>query len=109
MKSPAVFVFCESEWNTERTYNNNFKTIPNTCGVYLLVNRTYNNTKTNYEILYVGSSKNLKQRYNKHEVLRLLKEFYNDVVFYFVETNNYITTERNLIQQTKARFNKQWL
>lgn len=105
------FAFVEDEWKTNRTYNENYSEIPNVPGVYLLV-KTDLNLKTGekkYEILYVGSSKNLKQRHARHEVLRILTEIYgSDIRFYFKEEQNYLSVEKWLIKQTKARFNKQW-
>ena len=110
-KSPA-FNFIEKDWYTERSMDCNYKSIPNKSGVYLLVDRklTFKKDKVLVEntILYVGSSKNLKQRYKSHSTHRLLKEIFGDVIFYFKETDNYIEEEKALIKQTKARFNKQW-
>jgi excinuclease UvrABC nuclease subunit len=109
-KSPA-FKFIEKEWSTPDTYDRNYKAIPECSGVYFLVHRDHNflkSLKVKYKILYVGSSKNLKQRYRSHEVHRILREIFGDVVFYFKETDNYIEEEKALIKQTEARFNKQW-
>lgn len=110
-KDQKKFVFIESEWKTNRTYNKNYSEIPRAPGVYLLV-KTEIDLKTGeqrYEILYVGSSKDLKQRYGRHEVLRILTEIYDgEVRFYFKQEENYLSVEKWLIKQTKARFNKQW-
>lgn len=106
MGNDSKFTFDESEWNTNRTYNRNYAPVPSSPGVYLIV---YTDKHLNNEILYVGSSYNLKQRYLRHEVLRILQEVYgNDVRFYFKVEPDYKNVEINLIRQTKARFNKQW-
>lgn len=106
-----VFTFVESEWKTNRTYNHNFSEIPEAPGVYLLVH-TELDLKTGsqeHKILYVGSSKNLKMRYQRHEVLRILCEIYGaNVRFYFKEEADYLAVEKKLIKQTEARFNTRW-
>lgn len=104
------FVFNEPEWNTNRTYGDNYKQIPERPGVYFLVQRNIDviNNVVYYTVLYVGSSKNLKVRHDGHEVLRVLNEIYDDVIFYFKEIDNYLEAEKQLIKLTQARFNKQW-
>ncbi len=101
------FKFIEEDWKTESTYNKNFAFPPERPGVYLLVNATHD---LQYEVLYVGSSKNLKQRRQRHEVLRVLSEVCDGwgVRFYFKEEDDYLEVEKKLIQQTQARYNTQW-
>jgi excinuclease UvrABC nuclease subunit len=103
----CVFQFNEKEWLTPNTYSENYSSVPPRPGVYLLVNTGID---MRHEVLYVGSSKNLKQRSGKHPVLRTLQEMYNGlgVRFYFKEEQDYISVEKQLIQQTQARFNTQW-
>jgi excinuclease UvrABC nuclease subunit len=101
------FVFVEKDWKTENTYNKNYAPVPARPGVYLLVNTGFD---LQHEILYVGSSKNLKQRRQRHEVLRVLSEMYSGygVRFYFKEEADYLSVEKQLIKQIQARFNTQW-
>jgi len=101
----------EIEWKTPNTYGNNFSLVPNSAGVYLLVvfNNLLekNNLQIEPEILYVGSSFNLKQRREKHEVKRQLQKFYSYIYFYFKETNNYKDFEIELIKNIRPKFNIQ--
>ncbi len=102
------FVFNSKDWKTPNTFCSNFKYPPNDTGVYLLVkpNLDYVNKKIDYDILYVGSSKKLKQRYENHEVLRMLTEKYEYVQFFFKECKNHITEEYRLINKIKPPYNK---
>jgi excinuclease UvrABC nuclease subunit len=101
----------ENEWKTPNTYGNNFSSVPKTCGVYLLV--VFNNLleKKNLQIeptiLYVGSSINLQQRREKHEVKRHLQKLYDYIYFYFKETDNYKNYEIELIKNIHPKFNTQ--
>ena len=75
----------EIEWNTPNTYGNNYKSVPKKPGVYLLVHFEnlidYDKLEIKPHILYVGSSINLNQRREKHEVKRSLSKIYNHVFF----------------------------
>jgi len=106
MNKKSKFNFETNKWFTSNTYDNNYKNPPDKSGIYLIV--LPKNNFLNYEILYVGSTKNLKVRYARHEVIRLLKEFYGYVQFYFKETENYREIERKLIKIIQPRYNKQW-
>ena len=90
--------FNEPAWNTEQTYSENFKKIPNSSGVYAFVT-------INDEVLYVGSAKDLHARYDKHEVKRLLKKIHRRVWFYFHETPEYRLLEITMIKTFKPFFN----
>ena len=115
-KDPA-FLFYPESWYTPNTYDNHFQNPTQKSGVYLLVYPLWfdqykkkdlpvNNDQ--YDILYVGSAKNLYQRYQKHEVLRILRETYGYIQFYFKEYTNYKEIEKQLIKQIQPRYNKQW-
>lgn len=97
------FLFYPLDWNTPNTYDTNFEYPVNRPGVYLLVN-PFNY----YEILYVGSSKNLQKRYNTHEVIRKLKKVYGYVQFYFKYKKNYIGAEKGLIKKIQPKYNIRW-
>ena len=101
----------ESNWFTINSYNNDFKYPEKTSGVYMLVKCDVSeyglNSGYKKEIVYIGSSKNLKQRYQRHEVIKILKEVYDYIQFYFRETQNYRTEEIKLIKLHKPKFNKQ--
>lgn len=102
------FVFNPGNWSTPNTYGENFKMPPEKSGVYLLTHTYFDDFGAHYEILYVGSAKNLKVRYDRHEVRRVLMQVYSYVQFYFKEEINYKQIERYLIKTIQPKFNKQW-
>lgn len=106
-KDPA-FLFYPGDWKTPNTYDRNFATPPHASGIYLLIRPKFNKKSIRYDILYVGSAKNLLVRYNKHEVLRALKITYGYVQFFFKEEENYREVEKLLIKQIQPKYNTQW-
>lgn len=79
--------------------------VPKTSGVYMICWRGHINK---YSILYVGSSKCLKQRKSGHPVLSMLKHFYKNLEFYYYETKNYKQLEKELIIRFRPEFNNHW-
>lgn len=109
MEIQETFEFIEIDWETPNTYDRNFRTPPTTSGVYLItVLHIDSKNRGTYEIVYVGSAKNLLQRYGKHEVLRIVREDNQCVQFYFKEVENYREVEKNLIRIIQPKYNKQW-
>lgn len=104
------FVFNPKKWNTPNSYDTNFMYPPKTSGVYLLVVPDFDpiNKEYIYSIKYVGSAKNLKQRYDRHEVMRFLRNQEIYVQFYFIEVENYRDYEKSLIKSIQPQYNKQW-
>lgn len=102
----------EDDWYTPNTYGNNYKSVPQKCGVYFLVvfdNYLSNDIlKIKAKILYVGSSQNLAKRKLSHEVIRYLRynRDYDFVAFYFKEVENYKEYEIELIKEIKPPLNK---
>lgn len=98
-----------TKWSTPNTYDTNFSCVPGEPGVYLIVWPQVNHESKSLddEILYVGSSKNLIKRYERHEVIRLLRNMYGYVQFYFRVTADYKKEEIDLIKKIKPRFNTQ--
>lgn len=109
MKDPT-FIFNPQEWFTPNTYDNNFKSPPNKCGVYLIVKPSFDliSKTTKYEILYVGSSKRLNARYNNHSTLNKIRKLHLHIQFFFKEVDNYIETEKIYIKLIQPKYNKQW-
>lgn len=105
------FLFKPNEWKTPNTYGSNFGSPSNNPGVYLLVKTEIDIIKQtiSYEILYVGSSKKLYERFKNHEVFRFLKQVHEYVQFYFLHTLDYLETEKKLIKQIQPKHNTQWL
>jgi excinuclease UvrABC nuclease subunit len=110
----ARFVFKPSKWFTERTYDTNFMCLPDKPGVYLIVIRDMRNIsigKMRHKVMYVGSSKNLKNRCYRHDVEKQINSDLPpmvDAVIFFLPCENYIEEEKRLIKLTQARYNKQW-
>lgn len=90
----------DGDWYSPNTYSEKFKQIPESPGVYYF-------SLLDGEVLYVGSAKNLKNRYRGHEVKRLLNRLYKYIYFNFMVTEDYILTERELIKSLKPKFNHQ--
>ena len=101
-----------SKWFNPRSMGNDCKCVPEKSGVYMIIGCDLDSMEKNYrgyrkEVLYVGCSKNLKMRYISHEVLNILRQVYEYVMFYFRETKDYKENEIKLIKLHKPRFNKQ--
>ena len=111
-KDPAFLFYSKdlkiikSEWNTENTYDFNYKPKPNKPGVHLIVAITF--ISFGYDIIYVGSSCNLKNRYKNHEVIRSESNNYDHIQFYFKECDNYLEIEKKLIKVIQPKLNVQW-
>jgi excinuclease UvrABC nuclease subunit len=110
MSKKIDLILNNNQWLTPNTYDKNFSFPDNSSGVYLLVNTilSYTNKKVKREILYVGSSSNLIERYSKHEVMRVLKKTHDYIQFFFVKTENYKEIEKSLIKQIQPKHNTQW-
>lgn len=104
------FLFKPEKWKTPNTYDRNFMEPPKRPGVYLLIVPNFDliNKRADYSIKYVGSAKDLKQRYDRHEVRRFLQAQGLYVQFYFTETDNYREYEKELIKIIQPQYNKQW-
>jgi len=100
--------FNSKDWHTPNTYDANYKYPENKSGVYLLakLDADLETRKINYKILYVGSSKKLKQRYKNHEVLKMLNKKYDFIIFFFKECENEIVIEKQLIKSIQPEYNK---
>lgn len=103
------------EWFTPDTYDTNYKELPQTPGVYLLVLREVFPEKRRMDrtLIYVGSSDNLAIRCRSHPIKnKALREYKGDAIVsvarYFKECDDYRVVEKNLIKSTQARYNKQW-
>lgn len=99
------FNLLESDWNTENTYDKNYKEIPSSSGVYLIVGVNF--YPFDRKIIYVGSSKNLKQRNNGHSVINKYKSNYDHIQFYFKECGNCLQFEIELIKKINPIYNFQ--
>lgn len=98
--------FDHKSWPTPNTYNENFRSLPDRPGVYV-INHYDLDAHTN-EILYIGSAKNIALRLRSHEVLRVISHFYYYTPISFMECTNYREVEKYLIKKYKPKFNKQY-
>lgn len=94
-------------WKTPNTYGNNFGVPPQKSGVYLLL-RLFDGNNPNYEIMYIGSAKYLYQRYERHEVKRVLQKIFGYIQFYWIQVDEYRELEKELIKKYQPKFNSQW-
>lgn len=99
--------FDDEIWHTPNTYDRNFKSFPESCGVYII--QHFDLKTLSKEILYIGSAKNIAVRLRSHEVRRFLYQFYRYLPVYFLEHPEYKEVEKYLIQKYKPRFNKQFI
>ena len=110
-KEKLKYDFLEKDWHTPNTYDINYKDVPTTSGVYMLVWVDFKILDyvsiPNREILYIGSAKNLANRYKGHLVLRLLKKTHGYIQFHFQECENYYAREKELIKNFHPIFNIQ--
>lgn len=94
-------------WHTPNTYDPTFSNPPRKSGIYILT-RFVDTNEGIRDIVYVGSAKDLLQRYERHEVRRVLREIYGYIQFWFIEEVNYRSREKELIRKYQPKFNKQW-
>jgi hypothetical protein len=104
----SVLLEAFPDWKTPNTYDIDFKPPSNQSGVYIITESIFGKHTLLHNILYIGSAKNLKIRYEKHEVLRMLKRTYEYVQFYFKEEIEYKKVEKQLIKKYQPKYNTQW-
>lgn len=73
---------------------------PVCSGVYFFCNSE--------EVLYIGSSYNLRMRMGSHEIKRSIKKAEKNFFMYFIATRNieYVNLEKLLINTIKPKLNK---
>lgn len=94
----------EGGFSSPNTYDPNFGPLPSGGGVYII--STFSNEDLTCEILYIGSAKNIKNRVQGHEILRILAHFYEYLRINFKECEPYREVEKGLIRRYRPRFNK---
>lgn len=102
------FSFVETKWWCANTYDTNYKEITNKSGVYFFAMLDIE-TKVK-DILYVGSSVDLKTRYKGHNIYRKMEKDKNNIplFFYFIEMDKgFYDYERKLIKKLKPKYNTQ--
>lgn len=99
-----------NDWPTPNTYDPKFKEPPKTAGVYVIYAKRIGVGIEHLitgkdECVYVGSSKNLFERYDKHPVRN--KKGFVCYVFYWLEEPNYYEVEKTMIKILRPALNKQ--
>jgi len=107
------FVFIENEWKSPDDLGNSCANPPSVPGVYFIATGKYNpqDGKAYWHILYVGSSKNLRKRYNTHEVLSEIRTTCLrkgiKPYFWFRPESNFLKREIELIKDILPPYNTQ--
>ena len=116
MAQVEIFTFKTSNWRTPNTMDVNYKDVPCGSGVYMITKTHLVGGDIHNDVLYVGSSMDLFNRYKSHGTLNKLKRKYerfdppNNVIvrFFFMECNNILEVEKSLIYALQPKYNKQW-
>jgi excinuclease UvrABC nuclease subunit len=112
-KDPAVLrkkflEYIERKWYCFNTYDKTYKDLIETSGVYIFVK--FNRFTKEREIVYVGSSINLKQRRKIHKVPSKIERLDPDsfAILFFIEMKRgFYDYEIKLINRLKPIFNSQ--
>lgn len=94
-------------WQTENTYCNHFGEPPPNPGVYLFLHVDLDllAKPRPQRVLYVGMSKNIRNRVSGHEVLREVRDLYVQKWHKSVPANELRKIEKQLIQKFNPPFN----
>lgn len=99
------------KFKTPNTYAENYSKIPKSSGIYFFCTPFYEDGilfgYDKEQIIYIGSSKNLYNRYSSHSLKKQLRKS-TKISFYFFETENYKQIEIELIKEIKPIFNIQY-
>lgn len=113
LKCVEKFKFDPDDWRTPNTYGNNYGNPPAKPGVYFITTMgkydpEVKNVNDCITILYIGSSKNLLNRWNTHDKIAPLRAEYGNIQFYFKEATEYLHIEKALIKKLQPKHNIQW-
>lgn len=110
--------FKQNMWHTPNTYDTNFARIPSAPGIYLLFaykhlfpyagsnGRLVRPSKG--KVVYIGSSKNLRDRHKNHNIMPLARRDYEYVRVYFKEVQgDPYAIEVALIKAIRPKYNLQ--
>ena len=100
-------IFYKNGWRTPNSYSNDYEEIPPEAGIYVLVN--IDKSTNNEKILYVGMSKNLKNRLNSHQLRKRLENEFDFIHIFFIRKNAQILRkeEKNIIKKYNPPYNLQ--
>lgn len=107
-----IWDFLES-WRTPNCYSNKYDSLPKSAGVYLLVAAYHTDQGLlAHDVVYVGMSRNIFNRFKQHEVKKACELHYGrrvhiKVYFKRCSANALRRKERNLIKKFNPPFNLQ--
>jgi len=103
--------FMKGKWKCANTYDANYKEAPNYPGIYFIVEIKYNfDNKYTANLVYIGSSSNLYNRYRTHNIIAKIKSNDNIHQFFFLELKTrYFDVENRFINLYKPLYNKRIL
>lgn len=106
-KNDKVTLYLD-DWHTPNCYSDAIDP-PDKSGVYLIVKHDglFTNGNLNKDIIYIGSSKNLLNRFRSHEVYKIARALLPDahINFYFREVESFKEYEKELIQKISPAIN----
>ena len=91
--------------NWESTSRYSYSEPPQNPGVYVFAKPEIIDGKTKHQILYIGSTKNIFKRYAGHEKRSIIKKNEGFYRFYFMECDDYIQKEKELIKKLQPKYN----
>ena len=104
LRNQPYIEFDFKNWNSLSRYS--YSELPSKSGVYIIATPEFIDGKLKYQILYVGSTKNICKRYAGHEKRTIIKREEKYSRFYFTECNDYAKRENELIKQLQPKYNK---
>lgn len=90
-------------WDSPNRYS--YKEPAECSGVYIIAKPGIIEGKLLYQILYVGCSKNVKNRYLGHKLWHDLKKSEGYIKFFFKECSDYKSREKELIKDLQPKHN----
>ena len=96
-------IFIKDGWKTPDTYTNSYSQLPKKSGVYIFLRRDIDQKKED-KILYVGMSISISKRIESHNIIPLIKDFFQ-IWFKEYPKEQIREIERELIKKYNPPFN----
>jgi len=102
------------EWFTPNTYTSKiYSCLPKASGIYAIVKATLDlyNRRCEKEVMYVGMSQNIAQRYSGHEIRKMIEEDLGEdplpwlQIYFFRCSDNLRDVEREIISGINPPYN----
>ena len=99
--------FTKGKWRSPNSYGINFQEPPSDSGIYFIIEITIYSNEIICELVYVGSSSNLKKRYYGHQTIKKICDCGKAYQFYFLTLKKYYyDAESHFIRLYKPKYNK---